>query len=270
MKNHWLCVIGCPYLALLACCLLAVTSSFAQFTITPTITNITCPAGTDGSISVAVSGGTLPYTYNWSPGGQKTQSITGLAGGNYSLTLKDNGGQDSIISFTITEPLPISDDTVSKTPFCTSNGFIALQPSGGTGGYQFLWNTGETIAGVTNIGEGDYSVVVTDANNCTASFSYSIKALECFVTPRPYFTPNGDGINDTWLINNSQYFSDARLIVFDRWGTKVYEHKGVYEQWDGKSYLGMPVPDAVYYYFFYQDKDDKQKNAIPGSVTILR
>ena len=252
------------YLLLTACCL------HAQLNISPTIANATCPDTSDGSISVSVSGGTLPYTYQWLPGGQTTSAITGLSPGTYSISATDNDGINSTASYVV-GPVPISDNSQIQSPFCTSNGSIIDIPSGGNGSpYQFLWNTGQTIAGILSIGAGNYSVIITDVNNCTANFSYSLTEIECFISPEQYFTPNGDGINDTWLIANAQYFDNIHLIVFDRWGTRVHEQRGTYQPWDGKSYFGIPVPDAVYYYFFYQDKDDKQKNAKNGSVTIIR
>ena len=263
MEKHWLLFIAPLVVS-------SIVPVYAEFTITSTVTAVTCPGGNDGSVSVNVSGGTPPYTYAWLPGGEITPAIIGLNAGNYDLTITDNAGIDSVVSFPVTQPAPILDNALDSTPFCTTNGYIALSPSGGTGPYQFLWNTGSIIAGLTSIGAGDYSVVVTDANNCTAGFSYTLTEGECVVTPASYFTPNGDEVNDTWSINNSDYFPEARLIVFDRWGIKVYEHRGLYERWDGKSYLGIPVPDAVYYYFFFRDKNDKQKAAKQGSVTIIR
>jgi len=181
-------------------------SLFAQLTITPSVTNATCPNSSNGSISVSVSGGTSPYTYQWLPYGQTTPDITGLTTGTYSVIVTDNDGSSSTASYEV-GPVP---------------------------------------------------------------FSYPESMTECSVIPASYFTPNGDGYNDTWQIANAQYFDNIHLIVFDRWGTRVHEQKGTYELWDGKSYFGIPVPDAVYYYFFYQDKDDKQKQAKSGSVTILR
>ena len=251
--------------------LFSVFSAFAQFTITPSITNVSCPNGSDGSASVVVSGGTSPYTYLWNDSGNQTTSLaTGLSAGNYSLLITDNTGADSTISILVSHPQFISDNADIQIPFCTSNGQVVLSPSGGTSPYQFSWITGQTVASITSVGAGEYSVIVTDVNNCTANFSYSLTETECFVTPSPYFTPNGDGYNDTWQIANAQYFDNAHLIVFDRWGTRVHEQKGTYESWEGKSYFGIPVPDAVYYYFFYQNKEDKQKNAKSGSVTIMR
>ena len=246
--------------------------SFAQtFTITSSVTNVTCYGGNDGTASVVVSGGVLPYSYTWSDAlNQTTPTATGLIAGTYSVDIFDNTGYDSIISVFVSQPLKITDNSLVQAPVCSNNGYIVLSPSGGTPPYQFLWNTGESVSGITKIGAGDFSVSITDAKNCTQTFSYSLAEEECFVSPEPFFTPNDDQINDTWYIANAQYFDNAHVIVFDRWGTRVYEHKGLYESWDGKNYFGIPVPVSVYYYFFYQDKDDKQKNAKRGSVTIMR
>ena len=257
---------------LLPCVLyLLPNTSFAQLTVTSTVTDAPCSYDSAGSISVSVSGGAIPYTYLWSPGGEATSLVTGLLPGTYGLTVTDNAGADSTLSFLI-GPAPLANDTLSgiNLPFCTNNGSIVLNVSGGTGAYQYLWSNSSTEAAVGQLPAGYHSVEVTDGNNCKAIFSFSLAEKECFVSPEPYFTPNGDGHNDTWFIANSQYFEDARVIIFDRWGMKVFEHRGLYESWDGKSYLGVPVPDAVYYYFFYQDKDDKQKATKNGSVTLLR
>ena len=257
----------------LSTCSLLLLSCFlhAQLIITPTITNATCPADSNGSISVSVSGGTTPYIYQWLPDLQTTPTITGLIPGTYSVIVTDNAGIDSTVSYVVgPSPISVVSDDI-QNPICTSNGHIAITSvSGGAGGYQYVWNTGSSAQAIASVGAGNYQVTITDANNCTASFSYDLIEGECFVSPELYFTPNTDGINDTWSIANAQYFDNIHLIVFDRWGTRVHEQKGTYEPWDGKSYFGIPVPVAVYYYFFYQDKEDKQKEAISGSVTIMR
>ena len=83
-------------------CLLPVEYIAAQtFTIIPVITNATCPDDSNGAASVSVSGGSPPYTYLWNPGGQTTSAITALSPKTYSVTISDNGGNDSIISLGI-------------------------------------------------------------------------------------------------------------------------------------------------------------------------
>lgn len=246
--------------------------SFSQtFTISPGVTNVTCFGGNDGTASVTVTGGVLPYTYLWSdPFSQTTPTAVGLAAATYSVDIFDNTGYDSIVTVTVSQPLPLVDNSTVQPPVCTSNGYIVVSPSGGQAPYQFLWNTGATVAGITGIGSGNFSVNVTDVQNCSVSFSYSLIETECSMSPEKFFTPNDDGQNDTWWISNSQYFDNIHLIVFDRWGVKVHEQRGLYQSWDGKNYFGIPLPVSVYYYFLYQDKNDKQKQALRGSVTIMR
>lgn len=246
--------------------------SIGQFTVNPTVTNSNCPDDSTGSISLVVSGGSSPYTFLWSPGGELSSSVTGLVPGVYGVTITDNSGADTTLSFSVGPDAFQNDTTNGKvnTPFCTSNGHIIMDVTGGTAPYQYAWNDGSSGIFITQLGAGDYSVIVTDANTCSTTFNFHLEEATCFVTPDPYFTPNGDGINDTWTIAESQYFPDAHVVIFDRWGVRVYDHKGTYEPWDGKSNLGVPVPDAAYYYFFYQDKDDKQKASKNGSVIILR
>lgn len=236
------------------------SSILAQFTITPSLINATCPSSSDGSIVLSVTGGAAPYMYQWSPGGSTTAAITGLTPGPYTVMLRDNAGADSVLAFTI-GPSPISDNAQVA---CS----IELLPTGGTAPFNFEWNDG-SVGASHNAGRGSFSVVVRDANNCTASFSYVI-GTECTVEPSGFFTPNGDDFNETWFIANAQYFDDIHLIVFDRWGIKVHEQRGVYQPWDGKSSLGISVPVSVYYYFFYENRKDKQKDAKAGSVTIMR
>ncbi len=89
------------------------------------------------------------------------------------------------------------------------------------------------------------------------------------MVPALAFTPNGDGINDTWFIQNFQFFPNASVQVFDRLGALVFEQQGLYEAWDGKSLLGTPLPDASYYYIVFKDKSDK--SAIKkGTVSIVK
>lgn len=162
--------------------------------------------------------------------------------------------------------------TVNKTDVACNNtalGKIELSVVGISPPFTFIWSTGESTSSIDNIQAGVYSVTISDNVGNDTSFSVSIIVRECEMVPEIIFTPNGDGYNDTWFIQNSQYFSEALVQVFDRLGQLVYEHQGKYEAWDGKNQLGVSLPDASYYFIVYKNKNDKS-NLVKGSVSILR
>ncbi|HMT30284.1 MAG TPA: gliding motility-associated C-terminal domain-containing protein, partial [Bacteroidia bacterium] len=141
------------------------------------ISDVSCFGGEDGSISVGANGGTQPYTYNWS-NGNSTQSPINLSAGMYIVTVTDMNGCNSLMSFTVSQPsspltiLPVSVVDVSCLP--GSTGSIDINASGGTGPYNYLWNTGLITEDLTNLQPGNYSVTVTDNNGCTGISSFTI------------------------------------------------------------------------------------------------
>ena len=80
------------------------------------------------------------------------------------------------------------------------------------------------------------------------------------------FSPNGDGVNDTWIIINAEKYPRNKLSVFNRWGNKVYEAKPYMNNWDGTS-IGKPLPDGTYYFIFDKGNGDPPYS---GYVTIIR
>lgn len=137
------------------------------------ITNVTCNGGSDGSISISVSGGTSPYTYNWSPTGNTTSGISGLSAGTYYVTVTDANGCTTADTFDITEPSPIVLDSIitTNTACGDTNGTAAIYVSGGEAPYSFLWSDGQTSQAATGLLQGTYSVTVTYNGTCDTSFS---------------------------------------------------------------------------------------------------
>ncbi len=140
-----------------------------------TSTDVSCNGGTDGTATITVSGGTMPYTYLWSDG-QITASATGLAAGTYSVTVTDANGCTISSSATITEPTALSEVTTSTDVSCNggTDGIATITVSGGTAPYTYLWSDGQTTASATGLAAGTYTVTVTDANGCTISSSATI------------------------------------------------------------------------------------------------
>lgn len=130
---------------------------------------VTCPEGNNGSVTSTVTGGTGPYTYLWS-NGATTANLTNVPGGTYSVTVTDSKGCKANASATVTTPPPFVVNILSSGPKCEGdfNGSIFISSvSGGLPPYRFLWNTGQTTNSLANLGQGPFSVTITDAANCT-------------------------------------------------------------------------------------------------------
>ncbi|MFN8415256.1 MAG: gliding motility-associated C-terminal domain-containing protein [Cytophagaceae bacterium] len=144
-------------------------------TATSVITNVTCNGGTNGAVNITAGGGAGSYTFTWS-NGATSEDISGIAAGNYSVTIRDANGCTNNFNFTVNEPSAIT-TSASTTPINCSGGTtggIDLTVGGGTSPYTYLWSNGNTTQDLSNIGAGTYTVTVTDANSCTATFSQTL------------------------------------------------------------------------------------------------
>jgi gliding motility-associated-like protein len=146
-----------------------------DFIIGVSSTPVSCNNGSDGSASVVVLNGDAPFTYTWSNGGTST-SINGITAGTYVINVEDAIGCNTFQSITITEPSPLSVTLAATQPSCASvnNGNIELIVSGGTYPFTFNWSNGATSEDLFGIAPGNYSVLITDDNNCTNTQSTSI------------------------------------------------------------------------------------------------
>ena len=140
-----------------------------------TTTDASCASNCDGSASVSASGGTAPYTYVWSSGGN-TATENGLCAGSYNVTATDANGCVTVLSLTINEPAPLQATINSSDVSCNANcdGSATVTIAGGTAPYSIAWGHGDTQANTTGLCAGTYNVTITDANNCTAVASVTI------------------------------------------------------------------------------------------------
>ncbi|MDF2436931.1 MAG: hypothetical protein K0Q95_1307 [Bacteroidota bacterium] len=146
--------------------------------------DVSCFGGNNGSASVTASGGTGPYTYSWNSNPVQTGvTANNLPAGNYFATITDSKGCTATSSSAnISQPSVL---TVTASPSalisCNSTINISASASGGTGPYNYQWSNGATTSSIT-VNTGTYTVVASDANNCTASASVNVMASNSTLT----------------------------------------------------------------------------------------
>lgn len=141
----------------------------------------TCFGQNTGAITVTVAGGSGSVGYSWiGPNGftNSQKNISGLAVGNYTLTVTDNNGCTAVLNAVVPSFNEITVNAVVGNVICKgeTNGSINLTVTGGSGsGFSYVWNNGATTEDRVNIGTGNYSVTITDiGSGCTVNRSYSI------------------------------------------------------------------------------------------------
>lgn len=147
------------------------------------VMNNDCPGGMEGSATISASGGTGMYSFAWSNGGANATE-NNLPAGDYTITVTDEGNCTGEITIEITEPDTImANETLTHiTCFDATNGSIQLAATGGTGMLSYLWNTGATEDGISDLIPGIFSVTITDENNCEAEFEFVIEEPDAIVT----------------------------------------------------------------------------------------
>jgi large repetitive protein len=146
------------------------------------IQNSNCGAS-NGKVTASASGGTPPYSYQWSTG-HTTQTVNALYGGTYYVTVTDAAGCSVIQQVYV--PIGNSNQyitgTVSSTPvtcYGGSNGTASVYPDI-SGSHSYAWSNGGTTQTITNVPAGWYTVTVTRPNSCTTVFSVYVSQ------PPPY------------------------------------------------------------------------------------
>lgn len=131
----------------------------------------------DGDLTINTSGGTSPYTYLWSNGASGSNQINNVLSGTYTFTVSDaNGCTASSFGVIPDEPAPTItlNNSIDASCFGVADGRIRVNVAGGVPPYNLLWSNGTVGLLNSNIAAGTYTVTVTDAVGCTATFQSSI------------------------------------------------------------------------------------------------
>ncbi|MEM6263750.1 MAG: T9SS type A sorting domain-containing protein [Bacteroidota bacterium] len=194
-----------------------------------TSTDVSCAAGVDGSATVTITGGTLPYTYTWDTNPAQNQATaTGLMANTYQVIVSDDNGCQDTLNVTIAEPAAL-DVTTSGVDNLFVNGMpsgeATATASGGTPPYTYSWGNGATTAMITGLSGGTYIVTITDANNCTINDTITIGemvsiqgAFDALEQIKVYPNPTSTNLSVDLTLARQQH---VRLVVVDLQGREM-------------------------------------------------
>jgi gliding motility-associated-like protein len=233
-----------------------------------TITDPICNGGSDGSAICNPSGGTPPYSYLWSDGLGSTQNAIGISAGQiYYVSVSDAIGSQEVGTVFVNDPSAFQiNTTVIDSEFGVSNGTVSGNVVGGTYPYEYLWSTGDTVATIVGLISDNYYLTVTDADGCVQEVSvYVSENAKRYLRIPNAFTPNGDGVNDTWIVENVSNYPKANVMVYNRWGQILYNGNSMDDPWEG-TLNGEVLPTGSYAYIV--DLHD-ETDPFTGVVVIM-
>jgi len=235
------------------------------------LVDTTCFGETNGSVTALASGGTEPYMYAWS-NGNFSSTINNLSAGMYQVVVTDGSGCSHSQSIEIHEIIAESISLISEHEqvACIGSSVELFVPQSFS---SYLWkgpgnyasNQQNIILNNIDIGQsGWYYISTTDNNGCKIQDSIYLEVefqQECFKLPE-IITPNGDNMNDTWIVHGLDYFSTKELVVFNRWGNTVYKNNNYKNEWDGRANKGTFIkegkrlPNGTYFYILTLKNDN--------------
>ena len=188
--------------------------------------------------TLTINAGVENVSWKWSTG-ETTATVNYTKPGNYSVLLTNSEGCGYTHNFTISDENQPKINVINQT-----NTSIEVVASGGAKPYKYYFNGVAQNANIlTNPTASSYTVQVESASGCLGE-----PKTIYFIKINNAFSPNDDGINDYWTIENLNKMENISLTIVDRYGAKVFEAKDKNNIiWDGKV-SGKPLPSSTYWY----------------------
>jgi gliding motility-associated-like protein len=240
-----------------------------------------CSGSCNGSISALVSGGSTPYSYVWSGGTQQNEKTINLCVGTYNVTVKDAHNCSITGQKIIGTNSPINATALGVPNPAVAPATVSFAYTG-TGGVNFDWDFGDATPHSTDQNpihiyntHGTFTVIL-HVNTGAPDFCEDMVTFDVIVIQPSnvfipnVFTPNGDGQNEQFVVK-SEGLNTESMMIFNRWGEKVYEWNVVGGSWDGtKNNKGSECAQGVYYYVFKAIGFDNVIYERQGAITLLK
>lgn len=271
------------------------TQTAGIYTVTASYTSINCPSAVDsvavivldnpsiyagldtliceGGVVMLEALGNYVTDYLWSTGATSS-TVPVSQPGEYWVIGSNLCSLDSDTVAIFVQPAP--QVTVSQDTTIFDDETVQLEASYNSD-YSYLWapaNLLDDPGSIRPIADPPTSTIfyltVTDSLGCTNQYQISI---DVEIRPLPdliihnVFTPNNDGVNETFIIENIERYENSLLQVFNRDGLKVYEQTHYLNDWDGK-YKNEPLPAHTYFFILFPNAEGKED--VQSSVTIIR
>ncbi|MCO5249582.1 MAG: gliding motility-associated C-terminal domain-containing protein [Chitinophagales bacterium] len=154
-------------------------------------------------------------------------------------------GCDSIVTERI-HVLPAVEMSISGDTSIEVGKSIVLTADGAE---TYEWNTGENFPSieVSPTVTTTYTVTGFNDSGCTQTKTITVKVHSFEITASNFFTPNGDGVHDTWIPNQLDHLSDFTLTILNRWGKVVFTSNHPTHPWNGQ-YKNTKAPEGVYFF----------------------
>lgn len=204
--------------------------------------------------------------------GDLVKCIISLSGG--SCTTSTTATSNEITMSTSPDAQPVLVNAGNDVGIIAGQS-IQLNASADNGTYLWSPPTGLGSVNILNpiaspVVTTEYTLTVTTTSGCSASdnIKVNVKQPDCSIEPMNAFSPNGDGINDKWIVFKGACYHDIAVSIYNRYGSPVYQSKNYHNDWVG-IFNGKQLPDGTYYAVIVYNKNGKA-TIIKTDVSILR
>jgi len=209
-----------------------------------------------------------PFLYLWSDG-STGESLDVDMPGVYSVTVAIDASSPCVVEDEIQVSVYSPDFLGEDQEFCDFEEILVTVPNDNSSiSHNYKWffdgdslNINDNFYTKKYIPFGDHIIKIMVDNGCEDEVH--LKSNDCKIEIPNIITPNGDGSNDKFVIDGLDYFPDSKVIIYNRWGKKVFESLNYQNDWGDSS-----ISDGVYYYVVYISAATEEEYR--GTLTVLK